>query len=271
MVGPGWGPAQTLPVNGIYHGPIRLPMPINTVYVGFGNQKIVLRPSPWCNPSVFFTEDEQEANWIFAHFGRSRASNFWEAAGTSKCHAAVLDELICEMVTSGAMTNEGWEFSAALSGRNSIPDGSGALLWYASTSSVCTETKAAWPESWTVFCTEMRSFQCRCFWNMLPDDSVLSQSFKQAGWDVALSLDTNLNPDFNFQNPFFFRCGCGFSYGKKSSTTEFAFLRCCNPGQVGAIATASERVLDLDTIAIQRIFCGLRLMFSVSLKTLIEL
>ena len=57
---------QALPVNGIYHGPIRLPMPINTVYVGFGNQKNVLRPSPWCNPFVFFTEDEQEANWIFA-------------------------------------------------------------------------------------------------------------------------------------------------------------------------------------------------------------
>ena len=48
------------------------------------------------------------------------------------------------------------------------------------------------------------SFQCRCFWNMLPDNSVLAQSFKQAGWDVALSLDTNLSPDFNLQNPFFF-------------------------------------------------------------------
>ena len=55
-----------------------------------------------------------------------------------------------------------------------------------------------------MLCNEMRSFQCRCFWNMLPDDSVLSQSFKQAGWDVTLSLDTNVNPDFNLQNPFFF-------------------------------------------------------------------
>ena len=39
---------------------------------------------------------------------------------------------------------------------------------------------------------------------MLPDDSVLSQSFKQAGWDVALSLDTN-----HLQNPFFFAVAVG--------------------------------------------------------------
>ena len=268
MVGPGWGPAHALPVDGIYHGPIRLLIPINTVYVGFGNQKIFLRPSPWCNPFVFFTEDEQEANWIFAQFGRSRADKVqWLSpifgkqlacdCGQSKCHAAVLDELICELVTSGAKTNEGCEFSGAQSGKNSIPDGSGAPLWCApsTTSSVRNRAHAAWPESWTVLCIEMRSFQCRCFWNMLPDDSVLSQSFKQAGWDVALSLDTNLNPDFNLQNPFDFRCGCGFTSGRESSTTEFASLRYCNPGQVGAIATASERVLDLDTIAIHRNFC----------------
>ena len=55
----------------------------------------------------------------------------------------------------------------------------------------------------------MRLFQCRCFWNMLPDNSVLSQSFKQAGWDVALPLDTNLNPVFNLQNPFFFAVAMG--------------------------------------------------------------
>ena len=137
-------------------------------------------------------------------------SNFWGKqlacdCGQSKCHTAVLDELISEMVTSGAMTNEGCEFFAALSGKNSIPDGSGAPLWYAP----CNKTQAAWLESWTMLCTELRSFQCRCFWNMLPDDSVLSQSFKQAGWDVALSLDTNLNPDFNLQNPFFFAVAVG--------------------------------------------------------------
>ena len=105
------------------------------------------------------------------------------------------------------------------------------------------------------FALKCGHFSVGVFGNMLPDDSVLSQSFRQAGWDVALSLDTNLNPDFNLQKPFLFRCGCGFTSGRKSSTTEFASLRCCNPGQVGAIATASERVLDLDTIAIHRIFC----------------
>ena len=60
-----------------------------------------------------------------------------------------------------------------------------------------------------MLCIEMRSFQCRCFWNMLPDNSVLSQSFKQAGWDAAWSLDTILNPAFNFQNPLFFAVAVG--------------------------------------------------------------
>ena len=35
------------------------------------------------------------------------------------------------------------------------------------------------------------------------------QSFKQAGWDVAWSLDTDLNPDFNMQNPLFFAVAVG--------------------------------------------------------------
>ena len=143
MVRPGRGPANALPVDGINHGQIRLPIPIYTVHVGFGNQETFLRPSPWCNPFAFFTEDEQEANWIFAQFGRSRAGKVqWLSlilgkqlacdCGQSKCHAAVLDELICELVTNGAMTNEGWEFSAAPSGRNSIPDG-----WFRSSIVVC--------------------------------------------------------------------------------------------------------------------------------------
>ena len=117
--------------------------------------------------------------------------------GQSKCHAAVLDELICELVTSGAMTNEWWEFSAA----QSSPDGSGAPLWNASSpSSVYNKTQLAWPESWTVLCIEMRSFQCRCFWT------------GRLAWDVAWSLDTNLNPDFQLAKPFVFRCGCGFYF-----------------------------------------------------------
>ena len=46
-IGPGWGPANAGPVNGIYNGPTCLPIPMNTVYVGFGNQEIFRRPSPW--------------------------------------------------------------------------------------------------------------------------------------------------------------------------------------------------------------------------------
>ena len=219
MVGPRWGPANAWPVNGIYHGPICLPIPINTVYVGFGNQEIFLRPSPWCNPFVYFTDDEQEANWIFAQFGRSRADKVqWLSpifgkqlacdCGQSMCHAAVLDELIRELVTSGAMTNERWEFSAAPFGKNSIPDSSSAPSWYtSSTSSVYNKTQSAWPESWTGLCIEMRSFQCRCFWNMLPDNSVLSHFFRQAGWEVVCAA--NLNPDFNLQNPLCFAVAVG--------------------------------------------------------------
>ena len=170
---------------------------------------------------MFFTEDEQEANWSFAQFGRSRADKVqWLSpifgkqlvcdCGQSMCHAAVLDELIRELVTSGAMTNDGWEFSAAPFGKKSIPDGSNAPLWYASsTSSVYNKTQSAWPESWTGLCVEMRSFQCRCFWDMLPDKSILSHFFRQAGWEVAWPLDTNLNPDFNLQNPLFVAVAVG--------------------------------------------------------------
>ena len=123
---------------------------------------------------------------------------------------SVLDELIRELATSGAMANEGWEFSAAPFGGNSIPDSTSAPSWCASyPSSVRNNTQSARPESWTGLCIEMRSFQCRCFWNMLPDTSVLSQSFKQAGWEVAWSLDANLNPDFHLQNPLFFAVAVG--------------------------------------------------------------
>ena len=170
---------------------------------------------------VYFIDDEQEANWIFAQFGRYRADKVQLLSpifgkqlacdcGQPMCHAAVLDELIRELVTSGAMTNEGREFPAAPFSNKSIPDRSSAPLWYASsTSSVYNETQSAWQESWTGLCIEMRSFQCRCFWKMLPDNSVLSQSFRQAGWDVAWSLDANLNPDFNLQNPLFFAVAVG--------------------------------------------------------------
>ena len=88
---------------------------------------------------------------------------------------------------------KGGRFSAATSGKNSIIDSTGAPSWYASSSSsVCNKTHSAWP--------------CWCFWNMLPDNSVSSQSFKQGGWEAAWSLDTILNLDFNLQNPLFLRC-----------------------------------------------------------------
>ena len=85
---------------------------------------------------MYFTVDEQQTICIFAQFGRTHSEKVqWFSpiygkqlacdCGHSKCHAE-LDELICELVTSGAMTNEGWEFSAAPSGGHSIPDGSGA-------------------------------------------------------------------------------------------------------------------------------------------------
>ena len=216
---------------------------------------------------MLFTEDEQEASWIFAQFGRSRADNVqWLSpffgkqlacdCGQSKCHAAVLDELICELVTSGAMTNEGCEFSAAPSGRNSIPDGSGAPSWYASSSS-------AWPESWTVLCTEMRSFQCRCFWNLLPDKSVLSQSIKQAFVTIhqtgrlgcSLVAGYHSQPRVQLAKPFILRGCCGLTSGRESCGFNFASLRCLNPGQACAIATTSEGLLDLDTIAVHSNLC----------------
>ena len=51
---------------------------------------------------------------------------------------------------------KGGSFLLRQSGGNSIPDGSGAPSWYASsTSSVCNKTQSAWPESWTVFCIEI--------------------------------------------------------------------------------------------------------------------
>ena len=175
---------------------------------GIRQAEFFLRPSPWCNPFVFFIEDEQEANWIFVQFGRSLADKVqWLSpifgkqlacdCGQSKCHTAVLDELMCEMLTSGAMMNAVISVSV--------------FLDYAS-GRFCIVT-------------------------------------------IFQTCDTDLNPDFNLQNPFFFRCGCGFTSGRKSSTTEFAFLKCCNPGQVDAIATASDKVLDLDAITIHRIFC----------------
>ena len=104
-------------------------------------------------------------------------------------------------------------------------------------------------------CIEMRSFQCRCFWNMLPDNSVLSQSFKQAGCEVAWSLDANLNPDFNLHNPFFFAVAVGLLLESRVAVLTLPPFDAANPGQACAFATTSEGLLDLDTIAIHSNFC----------------
>ena len=215
MIGPGWGPANAWPVKGIYHGPICLPIynKYSVCVWDSANRKF------FCDlhrGSILLCTSLKTGKRLIGSLlslgvpGLTEFNGclpFWEKqlacdCSRSKCHAAVLDELTRELATSGAMTNEGWEFSAAPFGENSIPDSTGAPSWYASyPSSVCNKTQSAWRESWTGLCIEMRSFQCRCFWNMLPDNSVLSQSFKQAGWEVAWSLVANLNPDFNLQNP----------------------------------------------------------------------
>ena len=86
----------------------------------------------------------------------------------------------------------------------------------------------------------------QCFaLNMLPDDSVLSQSFKQAGWDVALSLVTNLNPDFNLQNPFFFVVAVGLLVEGRVALLNL-------PPSDAAILV---KLVQSQPIAIHRIFC----------------
>ena len=205
MVGPGWSLADALPVRWNLPWPDSFADTINTVYVGFGNQEIVLRPSLWCDPFVFLTEDKQEANRIFAQFGRSRADKVqWLSpifgkqlacdCGQSMCHAAVLDELIRELVTSGAMTNEGGVFCCDVW---KIPSLIVQVLYLGTLPHHLRFARKHIQPG--------RNPQCRCFWNMLPDNSVLSQSFKQAGWEVAWSLDTILNPDFNLQTLYFLR------------------------------------------------------------------
>ena len=45
--------------DGIYHGPICLPIPLNTVYVKIGNQEFFFSATfTVVNPFVYFTEDE---------------------------------------------------------------------------------------------------------------------------------------------------------------------------------------------------------------------
>ena len=83
------------------------------MYVGVGNQKIFSATFTVVNSFVYFTLDEQQANWIFAQFGRTHSDKVQRFppiygmqltcdCGQSMCHAE-LGNLICELVTSGAM------------------------------------------------------------------------------------------------------------------------------------------------------------------------
>ena len=106
---------------------------------------------------------------------------------------------------------------------------------------------------------------------MLPNDSVLSQSFKQASWDVVLSLDTNLNPDFNSQNPFFFIVAVGFTFGRRVALLNLPPLEAAI---LVKLVQSQQRVKGIgfgyDRNPPQ-LLCALKLMFNVSFKTLIEL
>ena len=213
------GSCEAYPVNGIYNGQIRLLIPTDMVYVGCGCREIFLGRSPWCNPFAYFTENEQQANWIFARFGRSRADRVqWLSpifgqklacvCGRSCCRATVLDELVQDVLprpcvhssgesTRGAIANEGYECSSR-SSRNFILNSSVAShrdvsYWH--------RRRPAWPESWTALCQEIRSFQCRCFWVVSPCDATLSDSFRNTMWNVAPPRDAEHNPDFNVRNP----------------------------------------------------------------------
>ena len=52
------------------------------------------------------------------------------------------------------------------------------------------------PESWTALCQKIRSFQCRCSWEVSPCDATLS-NVRNTMWKVAPPLDAKHNPDFN--------------------------------------------------------------------------
>ena len=204
---------NTRPVNGIYHGLLCLPITIKYSVCGIRKPEIFSATFTVVHSFMHITMDEQQANWIFAQFGRTHSDKVqWFSpmfgkqlacdCGQSMCHAE-LDELICELVTSGAMTNEGWEFSAAPSGGNSIPDCSGApSRMLPQHRRFAMEHNQLGRNPGQCFARKCSPFQCRCFWNMLPDDSVLSQSFKQAGWDVGVVAGYQSQSRFQLAKPF---------------------------------------------------------------------
>ena len=74
---------------------------------------------------------------------------------------------------------------------------------------------------------------------------------------MALSLDTNLNPDFNLHNPFFFAVAVG-------SLLEGRVALLNLPPLDTAILSGYNRNPP-------QLLCGLRPMFNVSFETLIDL
>ena len=90
---------------------------------------------------------------------------------------------------------------------------------------------------------------------MLPDNSILSHSFRQAGWEVAWPLDVNLNPDFNLQNPLFFAVAVGLLLEGRVAQLNLPPLDTAILVKLAQSQTASEGLLDLDAIAIHSIFC----------------
>ena len=93
---------------------------IRNFFLRLSPWSILLCTSLWMSNKPGRTHSDK-VQWFSPIRGKQLACD----CGQSMCHAE-LDELTCELVTSGARTNEEWEFSAAPSGGNSIPDGSGA-------------------------------------------------------------------------------------------------------------------------------------------------
>ena len=142
----------------------------------------------------------------------------------SCCHSTVLDELVQDVLprscvhssgesTRGAIANEGYECSAT-SGRSSILNSSVASHRDVS---YWNRRRPAWPESQTELCQEIRSFQCRCVWDVSPCNATVSDS-----WKVAPPLDAKHNPDFNVRNPVFIPATIGLLLEGRVAILQFS-------------------------------------------------
>ena len=73
VLGPGFLPQKFSKVKDIIRGPVVLPLPLDTFYVGSGQRFIRVRPSPWCNPYAAGAPSEPAARAQFWEYARSRA------------------------------------------------------------------------------------------------------------------------------------------------------------------------------------------------------